>query len=102
MNHLAIALESSVIAAAFSLFRPGLFTFWFDLLLWIETKGKFGRWIAKPLGMCAMCLAGQIAFWWSFYASGWHLSAMPHILFSASAAILLAALLNKFHEWTKK
>jgi len=100
--YLAISTEAATIAVVFASVRPDVFEYWYDLLLWMEAKGGFWKWISKPIGLCHMCVAGQIGFWWSFYASGWHLSAMPHVLFSASAAILLAALLNKFHEWTKK
>ena len=88
MNH--TALFSAVVAVAFSSVRPGLFGWWFNFLLWLETKGSAGKFIAEPLGQCEKCLAGQIALWWSI-ATGLHWTV---VVVNASAAILIAAVIN--------
>lgn len=91
-----IAIHAAIIAVAFSGVRPGLFTWWFDLLLWVETKG--GEFIAKPLGMCPKCMAGQVALWWSVWTEP---AAIGSHIINASAAILIASVLNKVYEWTQ-
>ena len=56
---------------------------WLDMLLWVERRGKFGAWIAKPLGLCEKCLAGQLAFWiWIHYNYGRY-EVITHITFVA-------------------
>ena len=94
MNH--TALFSAVVAVAFSSVRPGLFGWWFNFLLWLETKGSAGKFIAEPLGQCEKCLAGQIALW-SSIAVGCH---WTQVIVNASAAILIAAVINKVYQWS--
>lgn len=93
----ALALFSALIAVAFASARPGFFGWWFDFLLWLETKGKVGVFIAEPIGQCEKCVAGQIALWWSI-ATGLHWTV---VVVNASAAILIAAVINKVYQWSQ-
>lgn len=94
-----IAVYAAIVATAFATVRPGLFTWYFKLLLILENVGGIGGWLSKPLGGCAMCFAGQLAFWWTAYQFGWY---WPNLIVNASGAILLTALLSKAYAWTQQ
>lgn len=45
-----------------------LLEWYFDLLVDLEQDGKAGKWLSKPLGLCEVCTAGQIALWvWLYF-----------------------------------
>lgn len=102
MSTLLFAFYCAIVAVAFASVRPGLFSLWFDLLLWVEAKGRFGAWLSKPLGLCHLCVAGQLAFWAHFCASGWSLSMMPAHVLCSCAAILFSSILDKSYQWSKQ
>lgn len=67
---------------------------WYDLLTWLERKAP---WLAKPLGACEKCFAGQLAIWTSLYFSGWSIArsvAFSHLT-CAATAIVVAHFINK-------
>lgn len=102
MNIVAFSLACAVVGTVFATVRPGLFTPWYDLLLKVETWGWFGRWISKPLGLCHLCVSGQLALWLHMYRAGWDTSLHGislHILASC-IAILSAAGINKYWVWS--
>lgn len=92
-----IALFSALISVAFASARPEWFVYYFDFLLWLETKGRFGKWLSKPMGECAKCVAGLLALVWSI-ATGLHWTV---VVVNASAAILIAAVINKVYQWSQ-
>lgn len=69
---------------------PGMvFEFWYNWLEGFAADGK--EWIAKPLGFCGVCFAGQVGLWWYAiaYRSDWVLG--EHIVFiSQTIAFYLA------------
>ena len=94
----------AVAGVVFASVRPGLFTPWYEFLLKVETRGKIGKWVSKPLGLCHLCVSGQLALWAHFYGSGFDYSLegiTSHILASC-IAIMSAMGLNKYYEWTKQ
>ena len=109
METLWIGLCASAIGVAFAGVQPGLFSWWFNLLLWIEPFAiKFniglkayqfdvGVWITKPLGLCPQCFAGQVALWWAIIAKGPTWGAIV----SASIAIVITPGLYKAYEWSR-
>ena len=101
MSTILFALYCAVVAVVFASVRPGLFTPWFDLLLWLETKGRLGKWLSKPLGLCHLCAAGQLALWAHLYASGWNWRLWPAHILCSCAAILFASVTNSVYEWSK-
>jgi hypothetical protein len=103
MSVLELGIWCALAGTVFASIRPELFTPWYELLLRVETWGGFGKWISKPLGLCHLCLSGQLALWMHLYLSGWDVSFMgicSHILCSC-VAIMAASGLNKFWEWSK-
>lgn len=56
-----------------------------NFLFWVES---IDAWVAKPLGMCEVCFAGQVALWWFlcdnygeyWYYFNWTL-VIKHIIF---------------------
>ena len=101
MSTIIFALYCAIVAVAFASVRAELFAYWWDFILWMETKGKFAKWLSKPIGGCHLCAAGQLAFWAHLFASGWNWRMMPAHILCASAAILYAAILNKVYQWSK-
>jgi len=75
---------------------------WYDLLQWMEGKGRWA-WLAKPLGACEKCFAGQLALWSSWCWLQWDLNApvMCFVLLSAASAILIVSVLTKLYQWTQ-
>lgn len=93
-----IALYAPIIAVAFAVARPAWFGWWYAFILWLETTGGFGHFLSKPIGGCAECTAGFIALVWT----AWTAPTDPAmIITNASAAILLAAIIEKAYAWTK-
>lgn len=58
---LKIAICAYVITGP--LMEYGNFLYWYGSLLGRLEDAKF-EWLAKPLGRCGKCFAGQVAFWW--------------------------------------
>ena len=100
-NVIETGLWCALVGTMFAGARPELFAYWYDLLLWAETKGKFLAWLSKPLGLCHLCASGQLAFWTHFYLSGWDdsLEGFAHHIMAASLAILCAAIIYKVYQW---
>lgn len=88
----------SVAIVAFVFFgvltAPGMiFEFWYN---WLQRLGENGMcWLAKPLGCCGACFAGQLGFWWYAiaYRAEWVLGA--HIVFT-SQTILFFLIIKHF------
>ena len=100
ITDLAFGLYCSFVGVVFSAVRPGLFTPWFHLLLWVEARGWAGKWIAAPLGLCAECFTGQLTLWSFLYFSGWQVS--PDLILSTAFSILSAIVLTKLYSWTQQ
>lgn len=79
------------------LFEQGMvFGWWGDFVHGIKTDL-----IAKPLGKCGVCFAGQVGFWWYMiaYRDSWILG--QHIVFTCQ--VLFAFLLiQDFKGWLSK
>lgn len=101
MSTILFAFYCASVAVAFASVRPELFAYWWDFILWMETKGKFLKWLSKPLGGCHLCVAGQLAFWAHAYASGWNWHLWYTHILCASLSILFTAVLNKVYQWSK-
>jgi len=58
---------------------------------WLDLQAYKGRaWLARPLGLCAKCFAGQIALWSGFFALSLDYAVIP--LAAAAKHILLICL----------
>jgi len=66
---------------------------------WWVVLNKLPDWLAKPLGKCEYCLAGQLAFWYYFTLSGYNL--FYHIGF-ISVAIFTVRMINEIIYGTAK
>lgn len=51
-----------------------IFGFWYRIL------DKMPEWIAKPMGKCEYCLAGQLALWYYLFKSFDNYDLIAHIL----------------------
>lgn len=66
---------------------------WFRWLEWMADHKGWRSWIAKPIGACERCFAGQLALWVSVSE---HPTAILQHLASAAWAVLFAAAIH--HE----
>lgn len=91
-SEIQVAAEIAVFAAVFSDILTAPRMIFAKYGEWLDTLPD---WIAKPLGSCSACLAGQIGFW-AFIISEFEMCAdFPVRLFAfCSAAILFAFLLS--------
>lgn len=64
-----------------------IFGFYYKLL------EKLPAWLAKPLGMCEYCLAGQLAFWYYLVKYFDSYCIVNHILYT-SLAIFTVEIIN--------
>lgn len=75
-----------------------LYRYW----LWLDDMRIGGReWLAKPLGWCATCFAGQIALWGFFWnhRAGYGFEAVPtHIFFICLVVFFTRALERIINE----
>lgn len=85
----------SVAISAWAFFEvltaPGMvFEFWYRWLERLSMAG--GGWIAKPLGLCGVCFAGQFGFWWYAIAhrAEWVLG--EHIIFTCQTLAFFLAI----------
>lgn len=65
-NEIFGALQVAVVAYVFTivLMKPDFIFEWYsDLLDDLERCGGWRKWIAKPLGNCELCFAGQFGLW---------------------------------------
>ena len=48
------------------LMQPGMILGWYGDMVsrWYNEWPREWAWMAKPLGYCGQCFAGQIGFWW--------------------------------------
>ena len=95
-----IAAYATIVAVAFAVERPELFSWYFRSLLILEAVGGIGGFLSKPLGLCERCFAGQLAFWWSVAEFGW--APWPQHIVTSCAAILLTAATTKAYTWIKQ
>lgn len=81
------------------LMEPGMiFNFWLRLAEELDERGV--KWIAKPLGVCGVCFAGQTGLWFYILAfKGWRMS--EHIAFTAQT-IFFFLIIKGLSEWTRK
>lgn len=80
------------------LMEPGMiFHFWYRLVEEIAQRGAV--WLAKPLGLCGICFAGQVGFWFYILAFKWRLSG--HIAFAAQTMFFFL-ILKILSEWAKR
>jgi len=96
---LAIAIYCSAIAVLYAVVLASEDTplnRWFDLLRWIDGFGGWRSWIAKPIGACERCFAGQLALWVSVAD---HPPAIIQHLASAAWAVLFATALAAGYRW---
>ena len=66
LSELLLSLQFALVAFTVSeiLMDAGNILYPYRALLYrLEATGKVGAWLAKPLGQCAVCLAGQFALW---------------------------------------
>ena len=73
------------------LFAPGMILgFWGEYVERLAGSGK--EWIAKPLGHCGLCFAGQVGFWWYAiaYRDAWVLG--DHIVFFSQVIFFFAVI----------
>ena len=96
------AFELAVIAYVFVCILQtdkNMFVLYGDFLNWLASF-KYGYIIAKPLGYCEICFAGQLAFWlylkynYKNYLNNWFENIYTHIFF-ISLTILFTFLINK-------
>lgn len=82
-----------------------LLEWYLDLLLVLEIKGKFGKWLSKPLGLCEKCMTGQIALWvWLIvnngeYLEDWFTALLRHALFISFSILSVSVIKNIFVKW---
>ena len=73
---------------------------------WVENwrdAGGWRSWIASPLGGCAKCTAGQMALWCSIAINGeFSITAALTYAGTASAAVLLAAIISHAYRWLSR
>ena len=75
-----------------------LYRYW----IWLDDMRVGGReWLAKPLGWCATCFAGQIALWGFFWnhRAGYGFETVPtHIFFICLVVFFTRALERIINE----
>lgn len=78
---------------------------YYDLLITIRDKNRFGSWISKPLGLCEKCTAGQFGLWiwlgfnWPEYLQDFSLAFIRHIIFIAFTILFVVVIKNIFSKW---
>ena len=65
-----------------------IFGWYYDLI------DKLPEWLAKPLGKCEYCLAGQLSMWYYLVKYFNNYDLVQHILF-VSLSIFIVELINK-------
>jgi hypothetical protein len=60
------------------------------------------QWFAYPIGYCPVCCSGQIALWSYLFSHGFRWNNVPLAFVTAAIAILLAPVLIKLNEWSRK
>ena len=70
---------------------PGMvFEFWYR---WMERLNNTGRsWLAKPLGYCGVCFAGQFGLWWYAVAHRADWVFGEHIIFTCQVIAFYLAI----------
>lgn len=104
LSSLVLGFCASLVGIVFAYVIPGEGTPlnpYFDWLNAMDSKGRFSRFLAKPLGACEKCFSGQLGFWSSIAFSGW--ATTPHAwaghLTSAAMAVVSAYFIAK--QWAK-
>jgi len=85
----------SVAVVAWTFFEiltaPGqIFEFWYKRLEMLNEKGA--GWLAKPLGYCGTCFAGQVGFWWYAVAHRGDWVFGNHIVFTCQTIAFFLAI----------
>jgi hypothetical protein len=90
------------------LMQPGMLLAWYGDLVhkWHNEWPDKWRWLAKPLGYCGACFAGQIGWWWflflhdgtwSLFQNGvFALQTIFFFLIASDLSQLLKALIRKY------
>lgn len=70
---------------------------WFDLL------AKLHPWIAKPLGDCAFCFAGQLALWSTCFGVAWPttFNSGVYLMTCIGSAVFLAYSFMAWYRWSE-
>src|SRR6187549_1504200 len=73
------------------------FAWYFDILAWLNRKNKAWKCLTYPLGGCAICFSGQIAFWSAWEACHFSLTypVACSVATSAGCAITTAFIINE-------
>lgn len=99
MNPFALGIGGACVGLVLAEVRPFWFGWWYIVLLWIETLGKAGPIIAKPLGACAMCTSGMLTLVGSVALCP---ANYPSHIIAPCVAILAALGLEKYYAWTQQ
>jgi len=96
------SLSVAIVAFVFFgiLTGPGMVFEWWYLLL--ENWAENGReWLAKPLGYCGTCFAGQLGLWWYLiaYRGEWVLG--NHIVFTSQTILFFLIIKKAFDKLDK-
>lgn len=94
------SLRVAIVAYVFFgvLTAPGMiFEWWYNILEKWANNGR--EWIAKPLGYCGTCFAGQLGFWWYLiaYRDAWILG--EHIVFISQTILFFLIVKKGFEKW---
>jgi len=96
---IGIAIQCSAIAVLYAVVLAGEDTplnGWFRWLERMADAGRWRSWIAKPLGACERCFAGQLALWCSVAD---HPGAILRHLEAAAWAVLFATAIAAAYQW---
>lgn len=104
----AFQLSALVYVITCVLFEEGYLLEWYyDALINLKHKGRFGKWISKPLGLCEKCTAGQFALWvwlyfsWTEYLTAPVFAILRHAIFIAFCIIFVSVLKYLMSKWKK-
>jgi len=96
LESLSVGIVAYVFFAVLT--APGMiFEQWFLILERMAENGR--EWMAKPLGYCGVCFAGQLGFWWYLiaYRDAWNLGA--HIVFVSQSIIFFLIIKKTLDRW---
>jgi len=94
-----LSLSTAILAVVISLVistKGNILSFYQDFLCWLDDKGL--EWIAKPMGLCPKCLAGQLSLWIYLLTADYNV--LQHIFFIAWTILLteiLTAIYGKIY-----
>ena len=95
---LLISLQIAVFAVVFSCIlieKEQIFSFYGNML------SRFPDWLGQPLGLCAYCFGGQVAFWYFLYRVFFipeQYDLFTHVSFVAHAIFLIHLILYVYEK----